>query len=157
MTGGERISTERALTRSRFRLPPQPNSSEPSEQSLARSQTHPLGMHCSPLLHRNSLLGQNVLFTKAIQLNKINEIKAFVECASKKLIQQKDERKLIQRQTSFNQWDDSTYGSDLYPRPTRRYSPSLDRTAIALVYIVRCYTWIGPGCKRFLCRREEKY
>lgn len=51
-------------------LPPHKFSSEPSEQSFERSQTQPFGMHCSPLLHKNSLLGQKVLFTKNRSLGK---------------------------------------------------------------------------------------
>lgn len=46
--------------------PPHDCSSEPSEQSFERSHSQPFGMHCSPLLHKNSLLGQKVFLTRKI-------------------------------------------------------------------------------------------
>lgn len=58
----------------RVSLPPHDFSSEPSEQSFERSQTHPFGMHCSPLLHKNSLLGQKVFFTGSSFVDEENKM-----------------------------------------------------------------------------------
>lgn len=51
-----------------FCLPPHNNSSDPSAQSFELSQTQSRGIHCSPFLHKNSLLGQCSTSTRAEKL-----------------------------------------------------------------------------------------
>lgn len=57
-------------------LPPHEPSSEPSAQSFELSQTHAIGIHCSPLWQRNSLLGQWEFTTKnSCQAEIFNNVK----------------------------------------------------------------------------------
>lgn len=73
-------------------LPPHKCSSEPSEQSFERSHTQPLGIHCSPLLHKNSLLGQKVFFSGKC---------FFLILRKKEIVQIKRD---VQAKSSFKRW-----------------------------------------------------
>lgn len=130
-------------------LPPHDCSSEPSEQSLDRSHTQPFGMHCSPLRHKNSLLGQKVFFTKKEGSDTLSvKQKAQTSSSSNKSWS-------YRTHSLHNNVEMMTYDNDSRPRPIRRCSPFLDRIAIASVCNARCCTGTDLDYKYFLKRERE--